>query len=174
MKRLKCFKSWGTWFLSLSLALGCWLGMGFSSGNPMMGHRSWAMDDAMPVAIAAAPLKDAPIELTIHLGTATGDLKFVPDDIAVIVGTRYKFILDNPSPQKHYFTAKDFADASWTQKVEAGNVEVKGAIHELELKPGAIAEWVVVPLKPGTYELHCSIAGHAEAGMVGQITITDR
>ena len=51
-------------------------------------------------------------------------------------------MLKNPSSQKHYFTAKNFADASWTQKVEAGNVEIKGAIHELELKPGAMAEWV--------------------------------
>lgn len=161
MKRLTCFKSWRIRFLSLSLAIGCWLGMGFFSG------------DAMPSAIAASPLKDAPIELTIHLGTVAGELKFVPNDITFAVGKRYKFILDNPSSQKHYFTAKDFANVSWTQKVEAGNVEVKGAIHELELKPGAIAEWVFVPLKPGTYELHCSIAGHAEAGMVGQITITD-
>jgi uncharacterized cupredoxin-like copper-binding protein len=52
-------------------------------------------------------------------------------------------------------------------------VEVKGAIHELELKPGAIAEWVFVPERPGTYELHCSIAGHAEAGMVGQIVVAE-
>lgn len=80
-------------------------------------------------------------------------------------------MLDNPSPEKHYFTAKDFADGLWTQKVQAGDVEVKGAIHELELKPGAIAEWVFVPERPGTYELHCAIAGHTEAGMVGQLEV---
>ncbi|MEM8810316.1 MAG: multicopper oxidase domain-containing protein, partial [Cyanobacteria bacterium P01_G01_bin.38] len=64
-----------------------------------------------------------------------------------------------------------FADAIWSQKVEAGDVEVKGAIHELELRPGAEAEWVFVTEKPGTYELHCSIAGHTEAGMVGSLVI---
>ena len=48
----------------------------------------------------------------------------------------------------------------------------RSAIHELELKPNAEAEWVLIPQKPGTYELHCSIAGHAEAGMVGQLTVT--
>jgi uncharacterized cupredoxin-like copper-binding protein len=88
-------------------------------------------------------------------------------------GKRYKLVLDNPSPTKHYFTAKDFADAIWSQKVDAGNVEIKGAIHELELRPGAIADWVFIPLKPGTYELHCSIPGHAEAGMTGTIVIRD-
>ena len=80
-------------------------------------------------------------------------------------------LLDNPSPTKHYFTAKDFADAIWTRKVDAGNVEIKGAIHELELKPTAKAQWVFVPMKPGTYQLYCSIPGHREAGMVGEIVI---
>ena len=106
------------------------------------------------------------------MGTEAGELKFVPDTFNFEASKRYKLILDNPSPVKHYFTAKDFADAIWTQKVEAANVEVKGAIHELELKPTAEAEWVFIPLKPGTYELHCSIPGHAEAGMIGSITIS--
>jgi uncharacterized cupredoxin-like copper-binding protein len=55
--------------------------------------------------------------------------------------------------------------------VEAGAVEVKGAIHELELEPGAEAEWVLIPQKPGHYELHCSILGHTEAGMRGTLVI---
>ena len=159
------FKQWGIWLISAGLAVSFWLGMGHFGVDGTVG---------MSEAIAASPVKDTPTELAIHLGTADGALRFVPDDITVEAGKRYKFVLDNPSPQKHYFTAKDFADVIWTQKVEAGNVEVKGAIHELELRPDAIAEWVFVPLKPGTYELHCSIAGHAEAGMVGRIVVSDR
>ena len=50
------------------------------------------------------------------------------------IGKCYQLWLTNPSQLKHYFTAKDFADNIWTQKVEAGKVEIKGAIHELELK----------------------------------------
>lgn len=46
------------------------------------------------------------------------------------------------------------------------------ARHELELKPNAEAEWVFVPIKAGTYFLHCTIPGHTEAGMTGTITIT--
>ncbi|WP_017299617.1 multicopper oxidase domain-containing protein [Nodosilinea nodulosa] len=111
------------------------------------------------------------VSLTVHLGTAAGDLRFEPAQVKFMAGQRYRLVLDNPSPEKHYFTAKDFADGLWTQKVQAAGVEVKGAIHELELKPGAIAEWVFVPQRPGVYELHCAIAGHAEAGMVGQLEI---
>jgi len=94
----------------------------------------------------------APETVTIHLGNAAGNLRFEPSQLSFTAGQRYRLVLDNPSPEKHYFTAKDFADGLWTQKVQAGDVEVKGAIHELELKPGAIAEWVFVPERPGTYE----------------------
>jgi uncharacterized cupredoxin-like copper-binding protein len=118
-------------------------------------------------AFAAQSVSD----VKVSLGNSAGQLKFFPSNLTFIAGQKYKLVLDNPSAIKHYFTAKDFADASWTQKVEAGKVEVKGAIHELELKPGAVAEWVIVPQKAGTYKLHCSIPGHAEAGMIGKIII---
>ncbi|WP_416671077.1 cupredoxin domain-containing protein [Egbenema bharatensis] len=126
-----------------------------------------------PIAQAApAPSQQELITVQVHLGNGANELKFEPNQLEFEAGKRYKLVLDNPSNVKHYFTAKDFADVIWSQKVEAGNVEVKGAIHELELKPGAVAEWVLIPLKPGTYELHCSVAGHAEAGMRGTIHIS--
>ncbi|MEG4217149.1 plastocyanin/azurin family copper-binding protein [Microcoleus sp. Pol14C6] len=128
----------------------------------------------MPTAIASAAgdLSRQPLtEITVSLGNEAGELKFFPNLLEFESGKRYKLVLKNPSSQKHYFTAKDFADASWSQKVEAGKVEIKGAIHELELKPGAMAEWVFVPMKSGTYNLRCTVAGHTEAGMIGKITI---
>ena len=112
-------------------------------------------------------------EIKVSLGNSNGELQFFPNTMELKADKPYKLLLDNPSPDKHYFTAKDFADASWTRKVQAGKVEVKGAIHELELKPGAVAEWVLTPMKTGTYELHCSIKGHAEAGMVGEIIVNN-
>ncbi len=141
------------------ILLGCLIGLG-----------SVVLIQAEAIAAVSAS-QQSPVEVRVHLGTDAGELKFVPNTLAFDAGQRYVLALDNPSPEKHYFTAKDFADGIWSQKVEAAGVEVKGAIHELELKPGAEAEWVFVPLRPGTYELHCSIPGHAEAGMTGTITI---
>jgi len=128
-----------------------------------------------PTAIAAPAMdlsKQPAIVVSVSLGSATDELKFVPDTLDFQAGRRYELRLTNPSTQKHYFTAKDFADGIWTQKVEAGNVEIKGAIHELELKPGATAAWMFVPIKSGSYPLRCTIPGHAEAGMVGKVAIT--
>ena len=116
-------------------------------------------------------LKQPPIEITVSLGNAANELKFEPNRLEFAVGKRYNLKLNNPSSQKHYFTAKDFADAIWTQKVEVGNVEIKGNIRELELKPGAETEWVFIPIKPGKYALGCIIPGHTEAGMKGEIVI---
>ncbi|WP_242072229.1 cupredoxin domain-containing protein [Nostoc sp. FACHB-110] len=117
-------------------------------------------------------LKQPATEISVNLSNAANEFKFEPNHLELVSGKRYLLQLKNPSQLKHYFTAKDFADASWTQKLEAGKVEIKGAIHELELKPGAEAQWVLVPLKAGKYSLRCPIAGHTEAGMTGEIIVS--
>ncbi len=132
-----------------------------------------------PNLAIAAPIKLASVDFTkqeaiavkVSLSNSDNELKFIPDRFTFESGKRYKLLLSNPSETKHYFTSEDFADAIWTQNVVAGNVEVKGNIRELELRPNTTAEWTFVPIKSGTYELHCAIAGHAEAGMRGTITI---
>jgi uncharacterized cupredoxin-like copper-binding protein len=151
------------WMLSVLVAVLLWLGV----GAPVRAIAPWGN----ALAIASPANQSMMTEVRVHLGNENEELVFVPNHFEFSAGKRYKLILDNPSSQKHYFTAKDFADAVWTQKVEAGKVEIKGAIHELELKPGAVAEWVFVPLKPGRYTLRCIIPGHTEAGMKGTIEI---
>lgn len=152
-------------FRSISSQLLVWI------AGLFLGIGIWGLPTNL--AVALAPSQQPPETIAIQLGTAAGELKFQPDQLVFTAGHRYKLVMNNPSDQKHYFTAKDFADTIWSQKVEAAGVEVKGAIHEIELKPEARAEWFFVPQKPGTYELHCSITGHAEAGMVGTITVLE-
>jgi uncharacterized cupredoxin-like copper-binding protein len=135
-----------TWFFILTLGLGIY----------------------PAITLAEVP----PTEIKVSLGNSQGELKFFPNQLDLEVGKKYKLVLDNPSSVKHYFTAKDFANASWTQKVEVGKVEIKGAIRELELKPTGAAEWFIVPMKAGSYQLYCSILGHAQAGMTGEIIVS--
>ncbi len=135
------------------------LGLSFSLNQPILA-----------ASVGDLSRQDA-TEITVNLSNEAGELKFFPNHLEFEAGKRYKLILKNPSPEKHYFTAKDFADVSWTQKVESGKLEVKGAIHDLELKPGGEAEWVFVPIRTGTYSLRCSIPGHTEAGMKGELRI---
>ncbi len=123
-------------------------------------------------AAAAADLShQPPIEVKVVLGTGDGGLIFEPSDLVFEAGKLYKLVLENPSDSKHYFSALRFASAVWTRKVEAGEAEIKGAIREIELLPGGEAEWFFVPVQAGTFFLECTIKGHAEAGMVGTITV---
>jgi uncharacterized cupredoxin-like copper-binding protein len=132
---------------------------------------SWTLP-TFAADIAAADIAHQPLTtIEMKLGDSADQLQFFPADVIFQAGKRYKLHLVNPSPQKHYFTAKDFADAIWSQKVDAGQVEIKGAIHELELRSHTEADWVFVPIRPGTYSLRCTIPGHTEAGMVGQLIV---
>ena len=115
---------------------------------------------------------------TIQLGDKNNALRFYPDHLQFETGKLYKLIIQNPSKQKHYFSAEGLARAVFTRKVQIVDrsektlVEVKGMITEIEVYPGASAEWWFVPVKTlNQSTLHCSIKGHRQAGMIGNITI---
>jgi uncharacterized cupredoxin-like copper-binding protein len=129
-----------------------------------------ALGVALP-AQSADLSKQKPIEVKVALGSKGGDLVFSPKALSLEAGKLYKLELENPSKQKHYFSALRFAAAVWTRKVETKEAEIKGAIREIELLPGGEAEWFFVPVQAGTFPLKCTIPGHAEAGMVGTITV---
>ncbi len=127
---------------------------------------------SMPAVEAAGDLsRQTPVVVEVRLGTQEGHLAFKPKELAFETGKLYKLVLVNPSPSKHYFSALRFAAAVWTRKVQDENMEVKGAIREIEVLPGRRAEWFFVPVQTGVFELRCTIRGHAEAGMVGRITV---
>ena len=124
-----------------------------------------------PVDARTHPASETTIQMTVELGSPENSFRFYPDIMRFKVGKQYKLTLNNPSPVKHYFTAKDFADVVWTRKVDVAGVEVKGKISELELKPQAVADWVFVPEKSGEYPLKCIVPGHEMAGMVGKLIV---
>ena len=129
-----------------------------------------------PVVHAAGDLsRQEPIEVTIELGKP-GQHAFAPN----------KLVLRNPSNDPHYFTSHAFTQLIYTRKVQVVQdrdgkrttlAEFKGAIREIEVYPGHIAEWWFVPVAAGRVtDLRCGIVGadgksHAEHGMVGEIVI---
>ncbi|MBI2983166.1 MAG: cupredoxin domain-containing protein [Chloroflexi bacterium] len=57
----------------------------------------------------------------------------------------------------------------------AGTVEhdfkIAVAGVEVLIQPGKSATRTIGPLKPGTYEFFCSVPGHKDAGMKGQLVV---
>jgi uncharacterized cupredoxin-like copper-binding protein len=112
------------------------------------------------------------LEASVALGDANNALAFVPSELSFQQGRVYKLRVTNPSAVEHYFSAPTFASKVFTILVEVGGAEVKGAVTEVALEPGASLSWVFVPMKPGRYPLLCPVAGHVEGGMVGSIVVT--
>jgi len=119
-----------------------------------------------------------PVEIKVQLGDANDALQFFPETLKLETGKLYRLILSNPSPQKHYFSSEKLAGSVFTRKVQVNNLdgkptaEVKGHVREIEVYPNGTAEWWFVPIKAGEIgDLKCTISGHAEAGMVGSVTI---
>ena len=129
---------------------------------------------------AAEPQKGpTPVEVKVELGTKGNALRFVPDHLRFERGVYYRLAIHNPSPQAHYFTAEALATHAFTRKLEVMSasgetlVEIHGAIHDLELLPGATIAWYFYPMTNGEdLPLYCHKEGHREGGMVGSITIT--
>jgi uncharacterized cupredoxin-like copper-binding protein len=101
-------------------------------------------------------------------------------------GKLYKLVLRNASNDPHYFTSHAFSQMIFTRKVQVVQqrdgktvpvAEFKGAIREVEVHPGHVAEWWFVPIATGrAADLQCGIVAsdgrlHADHGMVGEIVI---
>ena len=59
---------------------------------------------ACPVA-AADLSRQTPIEVSVDLGTANNPFVFSPSELTFQTGKLYKLVLNNPSTDKHYFSA---------------------------------------------------------------------
>jgi uncharacterized cupredoxin-like copper-binding protein len=140
---------------------------------------------ATAAALSGDLSRQPPIEVMVELGR-TGQHAFVPDKLRFQTGKLYKLVLTNPSSDPHYFTSHAFSQLVYTRKVQVVQqrdgkpvtlAEFKGAIREIEVYPGATAEWWFVPVATGRVsDLRCSIVGkdgksHADHGMVGEIVI---
>jgi uncharacterized cupredoxin-like copper-binding protein len=115
-----------------------------------------------------------------------GQHVFVPNRLRFETGKLYKLVLRNASNDPHYFTSHAFSQMIFTRKVQVVQqrdgktvpvAEFKGAIREVEVHPGHVAEWWFVPIAIGrATDLQCGITAtdgrtHADHGMVGEIVI---
>ena len=90
---------------------------------------------------------------TLHLGTDPNALAFVPTTLTAPAG-KVTIILTDDSAIQHSIAIKAPGD-------------VPGPI----VNPGQMST-TTATLTPGTYQYYCTVPGHAQAGMVGTLTVT--
>lgn len=136
---------------------------------------------ALPLALDASRQHGPKAtEVRVELGTPSGEMRFTPDRLSFQRGTYYKLVIHNPSPLPHYFSSDALGTHVFTRKVEVEGAdgktlaEIHGAVYQMEVAPGQTVSWFFYPMtKGGDLPFICLKEGHAEAGMVGRIEITD-
>lgn len=86
--------------------------------------------------------------------TVTGtEFKFTPNQITATVGQPITIEFDNKGTTDHDLKIPDL-----NQGVDP-------------ISPGKSASFTFTPDKAGTYKFECTVPGHADAGMVGTLTV---
>lgn len=88
----------------------------------------------------------------VEIQTATTEFAYAPKAWEIPSGKPIKIVLKNKGTVEHDFT------------IDALRLKVTVAA-------GKDAEKSFAAIAPGTYEVHCSVAGHKEAGMTGTLTV---
>lgn len=125
------------------------------------------------VADSEARVKAADWSRMQNASVVMQEYSYQPEILRFKAGVPYKLELLNNGKSKHYFTAPDFFKAIASRKVQSNaDGEIKAPYFSaLEVYPGRSLDLYFIAVKPGTYKLHCSIAGHEEQGMHGSIVI---
>lgn len=102
------------------------------------------------------------------------EMTFEPSDLTLQVDTAYVLTVENPAANasKHYYTAAEFYQTVVTRKAEDSKAEIKVPYFKaIELLIGGSTELFIVPTVTGTYDVLCTVPGHADFGMTGTIAV---
>jgi len=107
------------------------------------------------------------------------NLSFDPPTLNFAVGEPAIVRITNPSgnTSKHYYTAAEFYKTVAWRKAQTSQGEYKAPYFKaFEMKTGSSGDTNIdlyfVPQIPGTYDVTCTIGGHAAAGMAGTLVVT--
>jgi uncharacterized cupredoxin-like copper-binding protein len=97
---------------------------------------------------------------------------FTPSQLVFKEGVPTKLVIRNAGKEHHYFVSEPFFRAVATRKVQSTDGEFKAPFFTaVEVYAGKTAEWFLIPMKKGTFDLLCTVKGHAEHGMKGTIEV---
>lgn len=129
----------------------------------------------------------AVLGLTACASTTTGsarevtikatDFRFEPASIQVPVGQSVRLILKNDGQVLHDVAVVGLEAEMHEEKAESGHAEEAGHDADEMMKvhadaaPGKAETIEFTPTKAGNYQLTCTLPGHKEAGMVGEMTV---
>jgi uncharacterized cupredoxin-like copper-binding protein len=111
-------------------------------------------------------------EITIE----STEFGYAPASITVSAGQPVVLTIHNNGEVEHDFVIEDI---NVTDVVEDGHGSAEHDMHDMEgdydlhvsTQKGQTSTLKFTALKPGTYQIFCSVAGHLELGMVGTLIV---
>lgn len=97
------------------------------------------------------------------------DFSYEPRNISINRGEKYKITLKNVGKDEHDINIVS-RDEFYKKNADAEDFHGEGSFH-LHAKGGESASAIISSLPEGNYIFYCTLPGHKEAGMVGEITV---
>ena len=100
------------------------------------------------------------------------DFSFTPKGLEFQQGKPYRLRLENKSERTHNFTSESFFKSVAVQQLSSlGRKITSPYLKTVEVAPGKVRDLNFVAVKPGNFDLECSVGLHALFGMEGKIII---
>ena len=115
-------------------------------------------------------------QLTTEITVEATDFAYSPQSITIPADQPVKLILKNAGNVEHDFVI-DKINVTNVVARDSGTAEHHQMGHEPEfdlhffVRAGEYSTLQFTALEPGTYEIFCSIEGHKEAGMIGELIV---
>jgi uncharacterized cupredoxin-like copper-binding protein len=128
--------------------------------------------DAEPPQEYGKALAAADWSQMVTVTVTLSEYAFSPTPLLFKEGVPTKLVLKNAGKEHHYFVSEEFFRNVATRKVQSSDGEAKAPFFAaVEVYAGKTMEWFLIPMKKGTYDLLCTVPGHAERGMKGTIEV---
>ena len=126
----------------------------------------------MMISACSSQVSNAAAEITVEMT----DFAYSPSSMTVPAGQPVTLTVNNTGNIEHDFVVEKIDVTTEVIQDNGSNAHhTHGAEQNYDLhvsaRPGEATIVQVTIAKPGTYKIICSIEGHEEAGMIGELTV---
>lgn len=141
----------------------------------MFKKTRWILIVVMLLAACAPQSSQPSNELTVEMT----DFAYTPSSLMIPAGQPVTLTLDNQGAVEHDFVVEKINVTTEVIQDNGSNAHhAHGAEQNFDLhvsaRPGEASVVQVTVAEPGTYKVFCSVEGHEEAGMIGELTVVDQ
>ena len=107
------------------------------------------------------------------------DFAYSPSSVTIPAGQPVTLTVNNTGNIEHDFVVEKIDVATTVIEDNGSNAHhAHGAGQNFDLhvsaRPGEASVVELTVAEPGTYKIFCSVEGHEEAGMIGELTVVDQ